>query len=118
MIKKIYITVWIIAQMLLLFIPMIIGVVMTPYEISYDKGYVETVNPRVLDGGSGDFNIEGAVEDWKDAEGTFYDKEWKLQHQELYYIYNITTGLVIGLAFQILNMLWWLTYEGNKYDWK
>lgn len=107
---------WIITQVLLFFIPVFVCLIIAPYNISYDKGYVETVNPRVLDGGGGDFNIEGAVEDWKDTEGAFYYKEWKLQHQELYYIYGILSGIGLGLILQICNFMWILIYiEKNGY---
>ncbi len=107
---------WITTQMLLFFIPIFVSIIMAPYTISYDKGYVETVNPRVLDGGSGDFNIEGAMEDLKDTEGAYYYKEWKLQHQELYYIYGALNGLTIGALLQIFNFMWLLIYsEKNGY---
>lgn len=108
---KTFKTLWVIVQVTLFFAPFFVAIIMTPYQIEKDKMYIEIVEPRVLDGGSGDFNIEGAVEDKMDAEGKFIDKQFKQQNKELYYLENLGMALVAGLMFQIFNMLWVLVYQ-------
>ena len=104
---------WIITQVLLFFLPIFGVIIYTPYEIDYDRGYVQIVTPRVLDQGD---SFEGAVEDWKDSEGIFYDKDWKLKHIELYWIGNILMGIFIGLMFQIFNLLWMTIKDEYNFD--
>ncbi len=94
---------WKITQITLFILPIIVALIMTPYQIAYDEGYVNEVTPRVLDNGT---NFEGAVEDWKDTEGAFYDKQFKLEHKELYYLANFGFGLLFGCLLQIFNLFW------------
>ncbi|MFW6173342.1 MAG: hypothetical protein ACOC5T_06310 [Elusimicrobiota bacterium] len=109
--KEKYVKWWKTVQIILFFLPIIASLVAVPYQISYDSEYTEEVNPRVLDGGDGDFNVEGAVEDKLDTEGNFFDKKWKLRHKELYLVEAILSGFLIGLVLQILNVFWWLSYD-------
>ncbi len=113
--RKNYKTLWAIVQTCLFFLPLAYVPIGAAYSISYDEGYIEEVTPRVLDGSVGVFNIEGAVEDWKDSEGTFYGKKWQLEHKELYYINWFIGMFILGLVLQFFNVVWWMIYDSNDF---
>lgn len=95
---------WIIIHMIVFLLPIIICVLLTPYQISYDREYVNTVGVRVFEptgeGKMTDFTEAKRME--YDSEGTYIRKEWKLKNKEIYYFENILCGVVIGVILQIL----------------
>lgn len=111
--EETFIKLWKIVQISLFGLPIILFIVYIPYEISYDEGYINEVIPRVLDNGEG---FEGAVEDWKDSEGTFYNKKWKLEHKELYFFNNLFNGILVGIFLQVFNFVWGIIRETIEFD--
>jgi len=89
---------YVIAAILFL-VPILAMTIYTPYEISYDQAYVEQVNQRALnyDGGGKVTDFTEATIMKYDAEGNYLRKQWKLQHQEIYWLINIGGAIFIGL---------------------
>ena len=111
--KQIYITLWITVQTFLFILPILIAAISIPYTISYDEGYVREVIPRILDDPQEPIpsDFEGAVEDWKDAESTFYKRQWKLENKELYYLEGFGCALLLSSLLQFFNLFWFLGFD-------
>jgi len=112
--KETYKKLWMTTQALLFIIPIIVSVIFTGYQISWDAHYVDNVNSRAL--------IEGyspnKFTDFSDAEvskadisGTFERKVWKQNNKSVYFILNIVIGVTLGCLLQIFNMIWKDIYE-------
>jgi uncharacterized membrane protein (DUF106 family) len=92
-------------HIILLVIPIFAAIWWTPYDISYDKHYVETVNKRALsDGYSSDkiTDLSEAIVAQYDALGNYEKKVWRLENQEIYYINNIIGFSLIGILIHSL----------------
>ena len=109
--------IWFTFQLALFILPILGSLWYVPYSISYDEKYVSDVNERAFqqaqEGKITDFKDATVAE--KDAEGNYVYKEWKLQNKELYWIYAVIFGIVIGSLFQMFNVIWKFCYQ-EKYD--
>ncbi len=117
--KRQYKFLWKSIQISLFFLPIIISLVLTSYSISWDKHYVNTVIQRALSEGYApdkmtDFSDKAVAE--YDAQGRYEKKVWKLNHQEIYYLEHLLFGIVVGLTFQIGNMIWHMYYIDESED--
>ena len=116
--KKQFKILWAITQISLFVLPFVFALILTPYNISYDKEYVSSVNVRafeIMDNGK-ITDFREAVIAQEDAIGRYVEKEWKLQHQEIYYFNNLFAALLIGGMLQMFNPLWKMDYEDYYYD--
>jgi hypothetical protein len=81
-------------------------VVTSSYNMSYDKHYVDNVNARAFEskGGIEDIYRSGIVAQY-DAMGAYEDKVWNLKNPELYFIgYGILYAILFGcLSFFIIH---------------
>ncbi len=111
--KKQFKFLWLTVQLFLFVVPIVIGFLMVPYDISYDEEYVNNVNKRAFSeiNSNSITDMRDAVIAKYDAEGTYLKKEWKLKHKEIYYFEGIGYGILIGLAFQLGNIVWYLLFE-------
>jgi len=104
---------WAICQIILFILPIIACLWYVPYDISYDQKYVNSVNQRAFENGDSnkltDFK-EATIAQY-DAEGTYIEKEWKLNNQELYIFKAIIAGIIIGATLQFGNMIWFFVYQ-------
>ncbi len=105
---------WVLAQSVLLILPIVCFLLYTPYTISKDQHYVNTINYRAT--GTEQEGIANAVVLYMDAKKQYEHRVWKLQNKELYYIEGIMIGLVIGLLLQIFNIFWAEGYRDAEYD--
>lgn len=108
---------WISVQSFLFLLPIIIGLVFVPYNISYDQKYVDNVNIRAFEYEEGkitDFS-EAQVKK-QDADGKYIRKEWKLENKELYYFDAILLGSILGFFLQIGNVFWGLSFSMREED--
>jgi hypothetical protein len=115
--KKSFYKLWMVVQVLLFILPILISVGCTGYRISWDEHYVENVNQRALMDG---YSINKAT-DFSDAQVARYDlsghlegKVWMLNNKEIYLFQQLGIGVLIGLLFQIGNMMWSL--KAMDYD--
>jgi len=107
---------WKTVQLSLFFIPMIIMVfVYTPYEISWDKHYIDNVNDRVLsyEGGEKMTDFTEAEIVKYDTQGQYEKKVWRQQNKEIYYLSNLGSGAIIGFFLQMFNIFWAMFWRLN-----
>lgn len=107
---------WATTQILLFILPILLGVIMTPYDIGWDQHYVDNVNERafqdIADGKVTDFNE--AVVSYQDSKGVYEKKVWHLQNQGYYYWFaNIFWGVFIGFVLQLFNLGWGMIWSDH-----
>ena len=118
--KKTIIKLWTTIQIILFILPIICFLIYTPYNISYDRYYVNEVRTRALNNnyssGNSITDLTSAKIAESDIKGEFSKKVWRLQNQEVYYIDNVFNGFILGLIFQLGNVFWTMFFEFNNND--
>jgi hypothetical protein len=114
--KRTYIKFWILVQTILLITPIMIGLVMVPYEIEKDKIYLERVGGRSFESNDKLTDFKEAKVAEADLQGKFVQKVWMQENKELYYLYAIGYGFTYGLVFQLFNLLWVFFYVSEIKD--
>ena len=102
---------WATIQIFLFFVPILISIVITPLEISYDKEYNANVPQRIFAENNKMTDFKEAVVAEYDSQGTYVTKKWLLKNPEVYYYKNIMGGIIVGMILQIGNILWLMEYD-------
>jgi len=100
----------------------VVGFINAGYEISADQYYMNTINTRAYGTDNG---LSQAVVTYYDAQKTYAEREWMLQHQEVYYFESISwcvlfiglvANFIFGMPYWMLTDDWYITEKEREDD--